>query len=409
MRRSFGLSGWLTAALTLVLVGSGLAGAQGQIDPSLQGRFLRGADGSLWLYRDGVRYPVRPVFVGDEELANIPLGGAAIERLDQLLPATSAVETPPVVAVAPAEEATAPPTTTSAPLPADSIVSPAPAVAAGERISLATGTSASAPLTLLANVAPSAAGQAPPQPAAPPPQPLPPRPAEGPGLAAPAPPPAPVPAGPPGIALAAPPPPPTPTPLPTLAPATPLPFSLPPPVLGMAPVFYQADWFMGLAGWSGGTDWRVLGGMLVNDGSRKDSYLVAPYPAPGPDYAIEAEIQWLRGGKFGLFFRRSDGNGYRLMLGQTAELRVDITNTASGTGGASSGGSSGSTLATRQFDPGQNWHLYRVEARGNYLRVIVDGVVFMESADNRFLTGRQVGLVSHEAQINVRAFRITAP
>jgi hypothetical protein len=385
MGRSFGRTGWLAAALALALVSGGLAGAQTTIDPTLQGRLLRAADGTLWLYRDGVRYLVRPVFVSDEELASIPLGGA-LERLDQ----GGAIAAP-----APADS----PAVAGPPAPPSAVEHPpaplAPSIAGAERVS-----QAPAPLALLANVAPA--------PAAPPSAPLAPAPA---GLAAqaPAPPTSP---GPPGIQLAAPPPPPTPTPLPTLAPATPLPFSLPPPLPGIAPVFYQSDWFMGLAGWSGGADWRVLGGMLVNDGTRKDSYLVAPFPAPANDYAVEAEIQWLRGGKFGLFLRRSEGNGYRLMLGQTAELKVDITNTAGGGQGGGSGGGSASSstnLATRQFDPGQNWHLYRFEARGNYLRVIVDGVVFMESADNRFLTGRQVGLIAHEAQINVRAFRITAP
>ncbi|HLI27469.1 MAG TPA: family 16 glycoside hydrolase [Chloroflexota bacterium] len=395
MRRSFGRTGWLAAALALALVGGGLAGAQTTIDPTLQGRLLRAADGTLWLYRDGARYLMRPVFVSDEELANIPVGGA-IERVDQALPA-GAGPAATTAAVPGAEDAPTVPSTVP-PGPA----SAAPTAASGaERLSLAAANAAAnapAPLVPLANVvssAPAPAAAAPPAP---------------PAAQAPAPPPAPP--GPPGIQLAAPPPPPTPTPLPTLAPATPLPFSLPPPMLGIAPVFYQSDWGLGLAGWSGGTDWRVLGGMLVNDGTRKDSYLVAPVPAPANDYAVEAEIQWLRGGKFGIFLRRSDGNGYRLMLGQTAELKVDITNTAGSTSGSSGGSgssASSSTLASRQFDPGQNWHLYRFEARGNYLRVIVDGVVFMESADNRFLTGRQVGLIAHEAQINVRAFRITAP
>jgi hypothetical protein len=160
------------------------------------------------------------------------------------------------------------------------------------------------------------------------------------------------------------------------------------------PVLYQADWSGSLAGWSGTADWKVLGGMLINDGTRNLSRIIAPYRAPTPDYTIEAEIQMVRGGFFSLTVRMDDRNS--LVDANFSDGRADIW--AQGDGAA---------LTQRPFNVGGGWHTYRFEATGNRFRVFVDGSPGAEATDNRYISGTQAGL-SANAQINVRSFTVTA-
>jgi len=48
------------------------------------------------------------------------------------------------------------------------------------------------------------------------------------------------------------------------------------------------------------------------------------------------------------------------------------------------------------FEPGGEWHTYRVEAKGNEIRLLVDGDVLAEVVDNKYLDGGQVRLWSNE-------------
>jgi hypothetical protein len=106
-------------------------------------------------------------------------------------------------------------------------------------------------------------------------------------------------------------------------PPTPTPVPPPPPTATPRPepgdVLYRPDWGTGLAGWAGPSDWKTVGGMLVNAGSgqRSASVIVAPYQPDTPDYAIEAEIQFVQlgdyTGGFGIIARqegRGEQDGY---------------------------------------------------------------------------------------------------
>ncbi len=68
----------------------------------------------------------------------------------------------------------------------------------------------------------------------------------------------------------------------------------------------------------------------------------------------------------------------------------------------------GSRLVSIPFEPGNGWHTYRFEAKGNVLRLVVDGAPRLETMDNRFLRGGQMGLWVDSVQINVRRFRVIA-
>ncbi len=62
----------------------------------------------------------------------------------------------------------------------------------------------------------------------------------------------------------------------------------------------------------------------------------------------------------------------------------------------------------KTFDPGADWHTYRLEVSGNQLRFLIDGNVFMTASDNRILTGGVAGLFCRNVQLTVRRIRETA-
>lgn len=64
-------------------------------------------------------------------------------------------------------------------------------------------------------------------------------------------------------------------------------------------------------------------------------------------------------------------------------------------------------LAATAFQPGNAIHRYRIEVRGNELRMLIDGAIALTATDNTYLTGNRVGLWSDQAQINVLSFEVT--
>lgn len=233
-------------------------------------------------------------------------------------------------------------------------------------------------------------------------------------LAPPTPPPPPptqIPTQPPATAI-----PPTPIP-PTAIPPTPVPPTpVPPPTATRQPpsptprpqpgaVLYEANWSGNLAGWSGGSEWRAVNGMLVNNGSASwtPSVALAPFRAAGDDYVAEAEIQQLEGHGFGVIVRVDEGQTVALGNGYNAGyVTLDGACIYLGAPGWSL------PLGKRDFTAGTGWHVYRVEVKGNVLRLLIDGGLMVERTDNRFLTGPSVGIWSVAAQINVRKFRVIA-
>ncbi|WP_203994825.1 hypothetical protein [Virgisporangium aurantiacum] len=169
---------------------------------------------------------------------------------------------------------------------------------------------------------------------------------------------------------------------------------------GTATVLYAADWSSGLGGWVGHPSWKVLRGVLVNDGTSGSlKPLLAPYDTEQlADYAIEAKIRVVRGGGccrvFGLAARRGTGGG-----GYAGVVRWD-----------------GATLISENddnileygepFAPESEWHTYRLEVDGNVVTFLVDGAKLKTVTDNRHLTGGLTGLISAEYQLEVATYRV---
>ena len=196
---------------------------------------------------------------------------------------------------------------------------------------------------------------------------------------------------------------------------TPTPASTPAPTPKPAPgtVLYQADWSSGLNGWPGLYGWKVLNGMLLNDGSNNDrtNWIAAPYE-PGvadiADYAVEAEIQLVTEPScvtFGVVAREKYQAGVRLAWNPfpcTHEMSYVYGDEAM------IGLVEGGDIAAIDYTRDMEWHTYRVEVKGNTIKLLIDGASIVETADNRYLTGGKVGLWSADGQVSVRSFRVIA-
>lgn len=177
--------------------------------------------------------------------------------------------------------------------------------------------------------------------------------------------------------------------------------TLPPfPAVPAGTVLYQADWSSGLSGWIGRRNWRVAEGLLVSDGSLEElSLIVAPFSPPTPDYSLEAEMRWApitccRG--FGLVARQIEEDGY---IGGVDWVSI-------GVGLLSRPGQP--FFAHVSYDTDEDWHVYRMDVRGNRITLSVDGQVYVSTTDERHPTGPQVGLWAFETAVSVRSFRVLA-
>jgi hypothetical protein len=163
---------------------------------------------------------------------------------------------------------------------------------------------------------------------------------------------------------------------------------------------YRADWAGGLGGWTTSKDWSVLNGQLLSagqDGGTEAGALAPVDLSAVTDYAVEAEIKFVREtfgyGRYGVMVRiQEDGPGYTFGHNE---------------GNVVLGLSNGTGLDRQAYTPGNEWHTYRIEVRGNELHTFVDGSPTVSATDNTFLRGKRVGLYTQGAQISVRRFEVT--
>ncbi len=205
------------------------------------------------------------------------------------------------------------------------------------------------------------------------------------------------------------------TPLPTPIPPTPTPLPRP------GTVLYQADWSNGMNGWfNGSSQWNIVNSMLVSNSKLyypdfPDAAATAPYKLDTiPDYAVEAQMQFVSCAYdhdcgFGIFLRWNNQGGYvggmdYMNYGKgyagIADIHTDHAYVCPTCG----------YMPVRYTDyaPGTNWSTYRIEVKGNDLKLFIDSALVVEVTDNTYLSGGQAGVESYNDQMNVRSFKIIA-
>ncbi len=196
----------------------------------------------------------------------------------------------------------------------------------------------------------------------------------------------------------------SPTPLAPTTTPTPTASSLP------GAILYQADWTSGMNGWTGGSQWKVVNGMLVSDGTNAGytatgvDAVTAPYQPSTANYAVEASIQIVSSPDpcyFGIRGRvQSDGSNYDGYF-------VGFDTSSGGAVIASfSAGDYWALRGSKEYSPGSGWHTYRAAFKDNQLTLLIDGNVVLQATDNKFLSAGQVGLGNGRCQVDVNRFQV---
>lgn len=201
------------------------------------------------------------------------------------------------------------------------------------------------------------------------------------------------------------------TPVPTAENPSPTSTPLPPGI-----VLYQADWSHGLASWQGTQGWQVVQGQLETDPG-SSATLAIPYQLSVSNYTIEIRLQIVHllsengASSFDIFAKREPGrDGYQA----GASNLVDSVTRPFGNHPASQvfldpfQDAAPNTGLPVAYFPGSGWHTYRVEVKGNEVRLLADGVQIgiASSQQTATISNGPLGLSSEQVILRVSSIRI---
>lgn len=169
------------------------------------------------------------------------------------------------------------------------------------------------------------------------------------------------------------------------------------------------------SGWGGSSDWHVLNGSLLNDGSYhqiqpSSPTIVAPTVITVANYAVEARImmqscEYAEQSSFGITVRGSDASGswqgYKVALHGLYGIQTLSVSDAQST-------DLDTSIQSVAFSPGNAVRAYRIEVKDNTLKVFIEGNMLLSVVNNEYLSPGQVGLWSAYCQLTVSSFQITA-
>jgi hypothetical protein len=163
--------------------------------------------------------------------------------------------------------------------------------------------------------------------------------------------------------------------------------------------------------------WTVSGNELAYDSpqAQAEPLLLVPYQTRSGDFAIEAEIkvnglaQGVCNQSFGVVTGSPAtglywGGGIIYSCGSSTPA-ARITDVSNWTNGYDQD----RQLARANFDPDEEWHRYRLEVRGNELRLLIDGEEILTATDPALQGGRttgQTGLWTQGTRLSVRRLAI---
>jgi hypothetical protein len=146
--------------------------------------------------------------------------------------------------------------------------------------------------------------------------------------------------------------------------------------------------------------WTFEGDQLLAGGPEFKGYVQPPaFALDTDDYAVEIEAKVLGpnncAGNFGIVIRGSESGyyagGVEWACDQKPEARLWTPQ---------------GPIAASDFTPDGDWHIFRVEAKGNRIRFLIDGQVVLERQNDAYPHGSQVALWSSGVKLKVRAFRV---
>ncbi|MDQ3779516.1 MAG: DUF1080 domain-containing protein [Chloroflexota bacterium] len=163
--------------------------------------------------------------------------------------------------------------------------------------------------------------------------------------------------------------------------------------------------------------WSINEDQLVNEGNTivGEPWAIGPYRPDDEDYALEAEVRVrdlapnVCDQSFGIV-AGPDGNGvvwgggviFRCPGGEPSGRITDVANVGNGY-------NQDREIASGAFDPGDTWHTYRLEVRGNRLTLLIDGEEVANGTDTtaaRSARASQIGIWSQGVRLSVRRIAV---
>ncbi len=197
-----------------------------------------------------------------------------------------------------------------------------------------------------------------------------------------------------------------PTAIPTTGPAAP------------GTILYSANWSSGMNGWTGSSQWAVVNGMLLDNGSGgaggfNDVATFPPYQPSSPDYSVEARIRLVGDsgvtGEFGLFARMTD-DGLSAYSGCVDNIWAQKPYSGQAeihTGYAEPYPSD--ILTAHAFTPASDWHIYRLTVKANHIVLYIDGNSVLQTDNNTYLSAGTLGIEAWNGlQVEVSSFQVIA-
>ncbi len=174
---------------------------------------------------------------------------------------------------------------------------------------------------------------------------------------------------------------------------------------------YNANWSQDLNSWTGGSEWKwIENGLVGSDGSMggsgnaRDYYFMAPYHPSGADYAVEAQVQFIRftstsSADAGVLVRTGSGDdGYFCGIDSSKRVIIALVN----------GGNNSKVVISNTPGPPFE-HLYitiRVEVKKNVIAFFINGRQMAQAIDNTYLNAGMVGLRAMNAVVDVHSFQV---
>jgi hypothetical protein len=178
-------------------------------------------------------------------------------------------------------------------------------------------------------------------------------------------------------------------------------------------MLYQANWSKGLDDWKGDRNWSVANGQLLVR-TTGTTIIRVPYQPESPFYAIETRVRIVQVLKnvdnaFTIFADDSaNADGYQGGINTLAVRQPDLpppgfAQIAPDHLDVSAG------FQQIDYVPSTNWHVYRVEVRGNEVSLLIDGAtVSSGTSKEKTLATTGLGLRCTGFALQISSYRITA-
>lgn len=181
-------------------------------------------------------------------------------------------------------------------------------------------------------------------------------------------------------------------------------------------LLYQADWSRDLAAWQAGPAWSVTQGNLQLQTADTTSIII-PYKPTVANYALEARVQIVRqlidhGASFSFFAKPVAGeDGY---IAGVSDLRKGPSPAFSHPQSQifidPESSQRENSFRPIDYEPGTEWHSYRIEVRGAQAIWLIDGhgVGTAASEKTLMLSHGPLGLMGTGIVLQISGLRITA-